>query len=85
MLCDVSVQRVQHSTLDLSLANGPSTDWLFGLASTAAEHHSLLPQVYGESTIIFPLLVAETFARVYKEPPVPPSIAEARANLTETQ
>ena len=27
-------------------------------------------QVYGEASIIFPLLVAETFAREYKEPPV---------------
>ena len=26
-------------------------------------------QVYGEATLIFPLLVAETFARVYREPP----------------
>lgn len=26
-------------------------------------------QVYGENTLIFPLLVAETFARVYQEPP----------------
>ena len=26
-------------------------------------------QVYGENTLIFPLLVAETFARVYKDPP----------------
>lgn len=29
-----------------------------------------LLQVYGEATLVFPLLVAETFARVYREPPV---------------
>jgi len=37
---------------------------------THNHNDSNIVQVYGEATLVFPLLVAETFARNYKEPPV---------------